>query len=415
KFLICLVIFAFLSASAEVDEVDPTIVSAIQYQNMGLAYLEESQPLKAVTQFENLIGLLPNEAIGYANLAVAYLRLRQVDAAEKVIQRGISAAPLNSQLHFIYSEIYHFQGKSGQAVTELKEALRLKPDDLEVRYLLIRENLRDRRNTEAISKAIIDLRFLRELTPTNIVVLLKLSQALLLSDEDVEQVEQIGKELRILLSDIDSEKLKYLDEGMRQVEVEDIKGANRNFRIFENINKNSPRYQQGIGELITSILGHPIEEFDQRFKSRLVATQTKPIVVSFSQPVHHAMISRGQELTGLQIDYDHDGDLDNLTVFPDRIQMHRNDGNDSFLDVSDRTFSPSPDYGGQSVTSGDFDNDGDLDIIIASIDQGCLLLDNLRQGKLEVTTILSELKNPVAIDSADYDHDGALDICVATK
>ena len=101
KFLICLMIFAFLSASAEVDEVDPTIVSAIQYQNMGLAYLEESQPLKAVTQFENLIGLLPNEAIGYANLAVAYLRLRQVDAAEKVIQRGITAVPLNSQLHFI--------------------------------------------------------------------------------------------------------------------------------------------------------------------------------------------------------------------------------------------------------------------------------------------------------------------------
>jgi tetratricopeptide (TPR) repeat protein len=408
-------IFAFLSASAEVDEVDPTIVSAIQYQNMGLAYLEESQPLKAVTQFEDLIGLLPNEAIGYANLAVAYLRLRQVDAAEKVIQRGITAVPLNSQLHFIYSEIYHFQGKSGQAVTELKEALRLKPDDLEVRYLLIRENLRDRRNTEAISKAIIDLRFLRELTPTNIVVLLKLSQALLLNDEDVEQVGQIGKELRILLSDIDSEKLKYLDEGMRQVEVEDIKGANRNFRIFENINKNSPRYQQGIGELITPILGHPIEEFDQRFKSRLVATQTKPIVVSFSQPVHHAMISRGQELTGLQIDYDHDGDLDNLTVFPDRIQMHRNDGNDSFLDVSDRTFSPSSDYGGQSVTSGDFDNDGDLDIIIASVSRGCLLLDNLRQGKLEVTHILSELKRPVAVDSADYDHDGTLDICVTTK
>ena len=96
-----------------------------------------------------------------------------------------------------------------------------------------------------------DLRFLRKLTPTNIVVLLKLSQALLLNNEGVEQVEQIGKELRVLLSDIDSEKLKYLDEGMKQVEVGDIKGANRKYRIFENINKNSPRYQQGIGEMIT--------------------------------------------------------------------------------------------------------------------------------------------------------------------
>ena len=415
QLLVGLFVFVFSSASAEVGEVDPTIVSAIQCQNMGLAYLEESQPLKAITQFENLIELLPNEAIGYANLAVAYLRLRQVDAAEQAIQRGIAIVPLNSQLHFIYSEIYHFQGKSGQAVTELKEALRLKPDDLEVRYLLIRENLRDRRNTEAISRAIMDLRFLRKLTPTNIVVLLKLSQALLLNNEGVEQVEQIGKELRVLLSDIDSEKLKYLDEGMKQVEVGDIKGANRNFRIFENINKNSPRYQQGIGELITPILGHPIEEFDHRFKSRLVAAKTKPILVSFSQPIHHAMISRTQELTRLQIDYDHDGDLDNLTVFPDRVQMHRNNGDNSFLDVSGRTFSPSLDYGGQSVTSGDFDNDGDLDIIIASVSRGCLLLDNLRQGKLAVTDILNELEAVVAIDSGDYDHDGALDICVTTE
>ena len=415
QFLIYLSVFVFLPASAEIGEIDSTIVSAIQCQNMGLAYLEESQSLKAVAQFENLIGLLPNEAIGYANLAVAHLRLRQVDTAEKVIRRGISTVPLNSQLHSIYSEIHHFQGKSDQAITELKEALRLKPDDLAVRYLLIRENLRDRRNNEAISRAITDLRFLRKLTPTNIVVLLKLSQALLLNHDDIEQVEQIGKELRILLSDIDLEKLKYLDEGMKQVEAGDMKAANRNFRIFENINKNSPRYQQGIGELITPILGHPIEEFDQRFKARLIATKTKPITVSFSQPIHHATISRNQELTSLQIDYDHDGDLDNLTVYPDRIQMHRNNGNDSFLDVSDRTFTPSLNHGGQSITSGDFDNDGDLDIIIASIDQGCLLLDNLRQGKLEVTTILSELKNPVAIDSADYDHDGALDICVATK
>ena len=417
QFLTCLVVFVFslVSASAEVGEIGSTVVSAIQCQNMGLAYLEESQPLKAVTQFENLIQLLPGEAIGYANLAVAYLRLRQVDAAEKVIQRGIATVPLNSQLHFIYSEICHFQGKSDQAVTKLKEALRLKPDDLEVRYLLIRENLRDRRNTEAISKAVADLRFLRKLTPTNIVVLLKLSQALLLSNKNVEQVERIGKELRVLLSDIDSEKLKYLDEGVKQVEVGDIRAANRNFRIFENINKNSPRYQQGIGELITPILGHPIEEFDQRLKARLIATRTKPIAISFSPPIHYGMISRGQELTSLQIDYDHDGDLDNLAVYSDRIQMHRNNGDDSFLDVSARTFTPSLNHGGQSVTSGDFDNDGDLDIIIVSIDQGCLLLDNLRQGKLKVTTILSELQDPVALDSADYDHDGALDVCVATK
>ena len=57
QLLVGLFVVVFSSTSAEVDEVDLTIVSAFQCQNMGLAYLEESQPLKAVPQFENLIEL----------------------------------------------------------------------------------------------------------------------------------------------------------------------------------------------------------------------------------------------------------------------------------------------------------------------------------------------------------------------
>ena len=86
------------------------IQEAIRHQNLGLAYLEESQPSKAVAAFTALIALLPNEAIGYGNLAVAHLRLQQADAAAESVQRGIAVAPTNSQLHFILSEVYQLQG-----------------------------------------------------------------------------------------------------------------------------------------------------------------------------------------------------------------------------------------------------------------------------------------------------------------
>ena len=101
--------------------------------------MEESQPSKAVGEFTALIELLPDEAIGYGNLAVAHLRLQQADAAEEAVKRGIAVAPMDSQLHFILSEVYQLQdGKTDLAIEAMKEAVRLDPDELEFRYKLVR-------------------------------------------------------------------------------------------------------------------------------------------------------------------------------------------------------------------------------------------------------------------------------------
>ena len=59
------------------------------HQNLGLAYLEESQPHKAAEEFRALIDLVPDEAIGYGNLAVAHLRLKNSEEAEVWVKRGL--------------------------------------------------------------------------------------------------------------------------------------------------------------------------------------------------------------------------------------------------------------------------------------------------------------------------------------
>ena len=265
---------------AQKTETAEIIENASRHQNLGLAYLEESQPTKALGEFEALIALLPDEAIGYGNLAVAHLRLQQADAAEAVVKRGIQAAPMDSQLHFILSEVYQLQGKTAQAVVAMTESTRLAPDNLEFRYKLARHYLGQRNNLAALQEAVTHLQVLHDISPANIVVLMKLAQARLSLGER-EEAKELGAELHALLWDTDEEKLTYLTQGMALIEQGDVKTASRNFRIFENLHRATPRYQQGIGELVTDILGHPIETFSPGFKARLMAKQTEPIPVQF--------------------------------------------------------------------------------------------------------------------------------------
>ena len=215
-FTVYVLLLNTVAQTADFDSLLPNqiIESAIQCQNLGLAYLEESQPQKAVEQFQKLVELLPKEAIGYGNLAVAQLRLKQIDSAWQIIQQGLKVVPTESRLHIIAAEILQLRGQFEPATEEIEEAVRLNPDDLEARYQLVRQNLRQRNDSAAQQRAIADLQTLRQLTPTNIVVLMKLSQ-LLATEGEIELTQQIGQELQILLADIPADKLKFLADAIK--------------------------------------------------------------------------------------------------------------------------------------------------------------------------------------------------------
>ena len=315
KYLVCVLLL--VSGLTEAQEMNSTqiIETAIRHQNLGLAYLEESQPSKAVEAFSALIELLPDEAIGYGNLAVAHLRLQQATAAEEAIKLGIAVAPMESQLHFILSEVYQLQqGKTDLAVAAMQEAVRLDPDELEFRYKLVRHYLGQRNNPEAQQEAVRHLQELHARSPVNIVVLMKLTLGLLAQDQ-LDAAGNLCQELRVLLGDTDTEKLGYLTQGIAAIEKGDLKLAIRNIRIFENLHRASPRYQQGIGELVTDILGHPIETFSVGFRGRIVAKESPPIEVEFVDVTEQlGFVHVGSPATDTMevslIDYDGDGNLD---------------------------------------------------------------------------------------------------------
>ena len=416
KCLICAMLlgWGFVASTTDAQETNSTqiIEAAIRHQNLGLAYLEESQPSKAVEEFTALIELLPDEAIGYGNLTVAHLRLQQADAAEASVKRGITVAPMDSQLHFILSEVYQLQGKTDLAVEAMKEAVRLAPDELEFRYKLVRHYLGQRNDPEAQKEAVRHLQELHARSPVNIVVLMKLTLGLL-GQAQLEAAGNLCQELQILLGDTDAEKLAYLTQGIEAIEQGDLKLATRNIRIFENLHRASPRYQQGIGELVTDILGHPIETFSPGFRSRIIAKQTLPIEVEFVDVTEQLGLHNLNPLleppsTVFLTDYDNDGNLD-LYVVSNGMMLYRNTG---------EAFEPSQMFGGEEkrhtvVAVADLDKNGVQDFLMQTPLMGILHY----QPKTDSEWVGFRLVEP---DSAveqtavllpiDFDHDGDLDL-----
>lgn len=105
---------------------------------------------------------------------------------------------------------------------------------------------------------------------------------------------------------------------------------------------------------------------------------------------------------GLLLDYDNDGHLDLFVSngdahheYPEEDVLLHNRGNSTFLDVS-------RDSGayfhvkkvGRGSTFGDFDNDGDLDILIANINDDAILLRNDGGNANNWLKVVPRLGNP---------------------
>ncbi|MGQ9621767.1 MAG: FG-GAP-like repeat-containing protein, partial [Bacteroidales bacterium] len=118
----------------------------------------------------------------------------------------------------------------------------------------------------------------------------------------------------------------------------------------------------------------------------------------------------------LFLDADHEGDLDLLLLCNNGLKFFRNNGNGTFTDQSAESGIESLKAVSDAVF-GDFDEDGDIDIILASENESNVFLANQRQSFFKNNTKEAGLESTGgdrAIASGDYNNDGFLDIFIGS-
>jgi hypothetical protein len=126
--------------------------------------------------------------------------------------------------------------------------------------------------------------------------------------------------------------------------------------------------------------------------------------------------------TAVAVDLDQDGDLDLARVSGDptqpAVRYLRNNGNLTFSDLTPNSGLSAPSQRARMAVFGDFDSDGDPDLLVARVGAGPLLFLNDRQDRFHEASAAWGLKPDAGSQAAvvaDFDRDGDWDVAVAGK
>jgi tetratricopeptide (TPR) repeat protein len=119
----------------------------------------------------------------------------------------------------------------------------------------------------------------------------------------------------------------------------------------------------------------------------------------------------------LFFDLDHDGDLDLFEARSGKNELFRNNSDGTFAEQAEKAGLASEDGESRDAAFGDFDEDGDIDFIVANEKSSDVLYSNQRMGIVKNITETSGLKSnggSSAITAGDYNNDGFLDLFIAS-
>ena len=106
---------------------------------IGLAALQVGHDVQADAKLAQFTQLAPSEPAGWANWGMLALRQRNFDIANERIERARSLAPENDDIQYLIGLLESSRGKTPEAITALRKAVELDPNNLFAVYKLAEE------------------------------------------------------------------------------------------------------------------------------------------------------------------------------------------------------------------------------------------------------------------------------------
>ncbi len=410
-------------------EVESPAAEVLVARTTGLTLLQRDRLDEARREFERLIELAPEEAIGYTNLALVHLRGGDLTKAERAVRRALEIEPEDSDIRLILARIYEADGRVEEARGELEAVARRDPEHVRTIYALA--ELFGRSGTaEGLRRRAEYLREVVSLDPANVAARLQLAETLLRVGEADAATAEL-EELRSQAPEFPAAPAAAFREAltlMRTGRTDEAPGSLASFGAYFEI---TPTYQAAMEDLRGppgTLVGIPNFTFSHEFSLRVLEEEAVLEVLRFTDATAVAGLdviptregpkgaTEGRRAVIAVADFDGDGDQD-LYAATDRDAASERSG---FLLRNDlgrfveTTAEANVAHAGavSSAIFADYDDDRRLDLYIVRVG-GNLLYRNVGDGRFEDVTRTAGIAGPGGGGRAvfvDLDLDGDLDI-----
>ncbi|MDD9949468.1 MAG: FG-GAP-like repeat-containing protein [candidate division Zixibacteria bacterium] len=398
---------------------------ALSAKNTGLAYLYRNDLEGAAGSFESVVRLVPREPLGHANRALAMLKLQDYEQAAASVDRAVDLAPEDGEVLSIKSDIVAARGDREAALGLLAHAVGHNASDVVLRYKYLTEMRRQRGPDLQEEDALAELQAMLEYEPDNLAVLVELNEILVRLGRSREASAGYRR-MSGLLQPVPEDIQTWLDRTLDALDRRDGAEAESSAGILGNLLVVDPAYRASRDRL-----GDPSQQSPPLYDFRTAPPDLAAVIAD--SLVDMAFVDAGDEWmdhmlpdeerwTDLALaDVDGDGRLDlalaglhGMTVLRNRM-----DGWEADLSPwSGRDVSiPGPGDTVFQLIPGDFDNDGDMDILAAGT-SSTQVYRNEGDGTFGLAQTLDPGESPglfVSVSRADFDHDGDLDVLASKR
>ena len=409
----------------ESKEVDPQF--AAQYQN-GIDALDVNDFTEAERAFQACLKIDVNAHDARMLLARTYIRQQKFALAEETLQtlinllkQGSEAKDKLSRAYLTLAQVFSYQQRFSDSTTALTNALEVNPDDTEARIrlgyflgapqqMLVPDLSASKRQFEKVL----------ELEPNNLEAMLQLG----LAEFRLGEADKAAKRFENIIQNYRRHSGAYYYLGVYHLRHGNLEKAVTNFKESLRLKPRDPETLWNLWTAYSQLGGYPAD-LPEEFKIKPWGGFVTPNSVGrdslFTDMAANLKMDKVDGGRGSAWgDYDNDGDEDIVAVgtYQPHV-LYRNNGNGTFTNVADQAGIADP-RGGWGSLFADYDNDGYLDLYITrggwSGAAENTLYHNNGDGTFTDVTHTAGVADPQSSFCAawaDYDNDGFLDLYIA--
>ena len=379
---------------------------------IGLAALQVGHDVQADAKLAQFTQLAPAEPAGWANWGLLALRQQNFDTAAERLERARSLADDNGDIYYLIGLLESSRGKSAEAITALREAIKCNPKNLLATYKLAEEFEREG-NEEEFQRLVQQI---LSTQPDNLAALIDLSR--------VAAKRGDAETLKSSVAKIAARSVMWPPEVQQQVEMlqqatnsGDLNGAATRTTFLRNVLVRVPEYQRGLAAIkpppgeeavpFTHFLKMEMPVFKVAAADTSLQFKPEPITgvsetnwvgafflngeglpVVATAAASQVKLANGATLPFpgtaegrfgiLPIDFNYDFKTDLVFAGNGGVRLFKQESAEKFTDVTAATKLPPEIVNGNyaGAWAADIEADGDLDVVLGSSEQNRVLRNN---------------------------------------